>query len=129
MRPYYEQIFLVAFLLLVIIAIYVSLSRYLFGSSTPCGILEARMRTHRIELETAAAFEIERKHSLEGEATQFKSSGIRKLIAKDRKRIEEAPETATKKLRKEISELSTIQCAWKAITWEPPAPGTDRQGE
>ena len=78
------------------------------------------MRTYRIELETAAAFEIERRHSLEGEATQFKSPQIRRLIAEDWKRIQAAPETATKKLRKEISELSTAQCAWKAITWEPP---------
>jgi hypothetical protein len=122
MRRYSEQILFVAFLFLLIIAIYVSLSRYLFGSSSPCGILEARMRPYRIQLERDAAFEIERKHSLEGEATQFTNPQIRRLIAEDWKRIEAAPETATKKLREEISQLNGLQCAWRAMTWEPPAP-------
>lgn len=127
MRRYDEQILLVALFFLLTVGIYVTLTRYLFGSSSPCGILEARMRPHWIELERSAALEIERKHSLDGEATQFKNPEIRRLIAEDWKRIEAAPETATKNLRKEISELSTGQCAWKMITWESSEPGAGGQ--
>ncbi len=111
-----------ALLFLLILGTYISLTLYLFASSHPCGILEARMRANRIELERDAAFEIERRHSKEGESTQFKNPDIRRSLEDDWKRIQAAPETAIGKLRKELSELNIAQCAWRSITWESPAP-------
>ncbi len=78
------------------------------------------MRPYRIELERGMAFDIERRHSKLGEATQFRDPEIKRLIDEDWKRIEEAPDTAVRKLHQEVSELTIAQCAWKAITWGPP---------
>ena len=78
------------------------------------------MKPYRIELEREAAFDIEIKHSQEGEQVKFQDPEILKLLDEDRKRIEEAPEAAARKLREELSELTPVECAWKAINWNRP---------
>jgi hypothetical protein len=78
------------------------------------------MKPYRIKLETEAAFNIERKHSREGEQVKFQDPEILKLLEEDRKRIEQAPKAATRKLHQELSELTPVECALKAISWRPP---------
>jgi hypothetical protein len=77
------------------------------------------MKPYRIKLEREAAFDIERKHSREGEQVKFQDSEILRLLEEDRKRIEEAPVTATQKLHQELSELTPTECAVRAINWRP----------
>jgi hypothetical protein len=79
------------------------------------------MKPYRIKLEREAAFNIERKHSQEGEQVKFRDPEILKLLEEDGKRIEEAPEAAMRKLHQELSELTPVECALKAISWRPPA--------
>ena len=106
--------------ILLALGLYIGLTLYFFGSSRPCGILEARMKPYRIKLETEAAFNIERKHSREGEQVKFQDSEILKLLEEDRKRIEEAPKAAMRKLHQELSELTPTECAVRAINWRRP---------
>jgi len=107
-------------LTLIILALYLSLTWYFFDSSSPCGILQARMMPHRTETIKAQAMQSEREHSKLGEATRFEDPQVRKLIEEDWKKIQEAPQTAAKELREEISRLSFTECIYKAITWTPP---------
>jgi hypothetical protein len=78
------------------------------------------MKPYRIKLEREAAFEIERKHSREGEQVQFQFPEILRLLEEDRNRIEEVPATATRKLHQELSELTPTECAVRGINWRPP---------
>ena len=112
--------FSVLFLLsLIILAIYFSLTWYFFGSSDPCDILQARMMPHRVETIRTRAMQSEREHSRLGEMTRFEDPEIRRLIEEDWKKIQEAPQTAMKELREEISRLSLTECIYQAITWTP----------
>ena len=78
------------------------------------------MKPYRITLEKEAAFDIESKHSREGEQNKFQDPEILRLLEEDRKRIEEAPVTAMRKLHQELSELTPTECAVSAINWRPP---------
>ena len=78
------------------------------------------MKPYRIKLEREAAFEIERKHSQEGEQVRFQDPEILRLLEEDRKRIEEAPVTVTRKLREELSAITATECAVRAINWRSP---------
>jgi len=106
----------VFFILLVAIS-YFGFTWYHYGSVHPCGILKARMLPYRVDVERQAAMALERKHSKEGEATQFRDPEIRRMIQQDWQRINAAPEIAAQKIDAEIATFSLRQCIVDALTW------------
>jgi hypothetical protein len=77
------------------------------------------MLPYRVDLEREAAMALERKHSREGEDSQFRDPEIRRMIQQDWQRINAAPEIAAKKIDMEIAALSLAQCIVDALTWQP----------
>ena len=109
-----------AILSILLLAIgYFGFSWYQYGSLHPCGILKARMLPYRVDVERQAAIILERKHSKEGEATQFRDPEIRRMIQQDWQRINAAPEIAEKKIEMEIATFTLGQCVVNALTWHP----------
>jgi len=92
---------------------YFTLTWFFFGSSHPCGILEARQRPYEIQwaldfTDRRLAYELMNPRN-----TPAAIAAGTAIFQTAHEIVDNAPN----KLKKEIARLTPAQCAWKAITW------------
>ena len=106
-------------------AAYFSSTWFYFGSSHPCEILVARQKDHHIHV-------AEKLH--QEDLQSWKDMARKALPAKDYDRfvsnIEDYSSSAVREenlqrsviigLRQKFREITPAQCAWGAMTWQPP---------
>lgn len=116
-----KNLILVSFM----ISIYVSSTWSMFGSARPCEILVARQTDYHV----SAA---ERKHQEDLRSLQELARAA--LPAKNYEgfvsnineyenafaRKDNLRRTVIEELRRNVSALTTLQCGWQALTWDPP---------
>jgi hypothetical protein len=116
-----KKLILVSF----IIGVYVSSTWSMFGSARPCEILVARQTDYQVSV-------AERKHQEELRSLQELARTA--LPAKNYEgfvrnvdeyantfaRRDNLRRTVIEELRRSVSTLTTFQCGWQALTWDPP---------
>lgn len=106
-----------------LIASYLGLTWFFFGSPHPCGISEARQRPYYIE----------RSKKLDRESLEFwrqrmddalrSREALSELVKGYSEAVEKyinAPEEAAARLHKRVWLQTPAQCFWQAITWKAP---------
>jgi hypothetical protein len=108
-----------------VIALYVSSTWSRFGSARPCEILVARQTDYHVSV-------AERKHqeelrSLQELARSALPANTYEGFARNLDEYENGftrrdnlRRTVVEELRRNISALTTLQCGWQALTWDPP---------
>lgn len=95
--------------------LYFSLTWFFFGSSHPCGILEARQRSYLLTAYEAQERAMEKLLEMEPRSS-FKEHLVEQFNAM---LSPEGRELDLSRLRKRIWNLTPAQCAWRAIAWNP----------
>ena len=99
---------------LLVVGAYFGLTWFFFGSSHPCGILEARERSYvvnRYYEDAIARIEF---------FSSFKNAAAGKLIDEIYKELADAPKRAAHDLHERIWDHYTpAQCLWGALAWNP----------
>ena len=98
------------------LGLYFSLTWFFFGSSHPCGILEARQNPYVLERVKRYRSEdlklaLELAQSPLGEAVE---AGTQML-----EDIRRGPREALSNLHEKVWGLTPAQCLWRAISWDP----------
>jgi len=115
-----------SFLIIVLAGVaYVATTWFYFGSTHPCEILVARQKDYQIDV-------AERHHREEIDSWQEMARKV--LPANDYARFvrnikeyssalgrqENMKRSVVKELRESVREITPAQCAWQAMTWQPP---------
>ena len=102
-------------ILIGVTGLYFGLTWFFFGSSHPCGILEARQRPYILERLRQSSSE---HTKLALELMMSPRPGSLKAGTEMLEDIEKRPHQALTKLNERIWQLTPAQCLWRAIAWD-----------
>ena len=100
------------------VGVYFGLTWFFFGSSHPCGILEARQRPYVVKSYTNSALEILRAalEATKGADSVVSSAAFEQIT----KSVIEAPKRAIGDLHERIwNHYTPAGCLWEALAWNP----------